>query len=105
MRLIAVHLPELHSFISTCGSSSIADKHMTVKEEEEEEQEYRKSSTMDEDCGEDNNFTASDDDLSVDRAAVGKRSQEGYPRYQEASFIRRWQQVKADRYTMAAPAA
>ncbi len=104
MRPFAVHLPELHSFISTYGSSSIADKHMNVKEEEEE-QEYRKSSTMDEDCGEDNNFTASDDDLSVDRAAVGKRSQEGYPRYQEASFIRLWQQVKADRYTMAAPAA
>ena len=46
---------------------------MAVKEEEEE-QEYRKSSTMDEDCGEDDNFTASDDDLSVDGAAVGKRS-------------------------------
>ena len=105
MRPFAVHLPELHSFISTYGSSSIADKHMAVKEEKEEEQEYRKSSTMDEDCEEDDNFTASEDDLSVDRAAVGKRSQEGYPRYQEASFIRLWQQVKADRYTMAAPAA
>jgi hypothetical protein len=39
VRPIAVHLPELHSFISTYGSSSIADKHMNVKEEEEE-QEY-----------------------------------------------------------------
>jgi len=74
VRPIAVLLPELHAFISTYGSSSIADKHMAVKEEKEEEQEYRKSSTMDEDCEEDDNFTASDDDLSVDGTAVGKRS-------------------------------
>lgn len=72
MRPIAVLLPELHVFISTYGSSSIADKHIAVKEEEDE-QEYRKSSMMDEDCEEDDNFTVSDDDISVDGAALGKR--------------------------------
>lgn len=75
--MTAAHFTQLHSSLHTSlhtyGSSSIADKHIAIKDEEEEED--RKSSMIDEDCEEDDNFTASDDDLSVDGTiAAGKRS-------------------------------
>lgn len=68
-RPLSTFLSCIHS--SQHMDSSIADEHIAIEEEEQED--YRKSPMIDEDCEEDANFTASDDDLSVDGTAVGKR--------------------------------